>query len=76
MRDGMPLFSAYVFWVSACSIHLMKSAAACWFCEALGMASIQLPIMPTPLPDWGPRGWGEADLGRVDGGSLTEHDRC
>src|SRR3972149_8259866 len=57
VRDGMPLFWAYVFCVSACSIHLMKSAAACWFCEAWGMPSIQFPIIPTPLP-LGPLGIG------------------
>ena len=28
----------------------MKSAAACWFFDALGTPSSQLPIMPTPLP--------------------------
>ena len=28
----------------------MKSAAACWFLDALGTPSSQLPIMPTPLP--------------------------
>src|SRR3990170_2698498 len=57
VRDGMPLFWAYVFWVSAWSIHLMKSAAACWFFDALGTPSIQLPIMPMPLP-LGPLGIG------------------
>src|SRR6266550_5321391 len=57
VRDGMPPFCAYVFCVSACSIHLMKSAAACWFLDALGTPSIQLPIMPTPLP-LGPFGIG------------------
>src|SRR5437867_5625229 len=48
--DGMPLFWAYVIWVSFWSIHLMKSAAACWFFDAFGTPSNQLPIMPTPLP--------------------------
>ena len=57
VRDGMPAFCAYVFCVSAWSIHLMKSAAACWFFEALGTPRSQLPIMPTPLP-LGPLGIG------------------
>ena len=77
MRDGMPPFCAYVIWVSFWSIHLMKSAAACWFFDAFGMPSSQLPIMPTPLPlgpfgdrlepDLADRPWNPwSDDGRVD----------
>ena len=57
VRDGMPLLAAMVFCDSADIAHLMNSADVAPFFDAFGMASIQLPIMPMPLPD-GPAGMG------------------